>query len=68
MRGIRISRFAVLIALSVTVRAASAQETAAAELATEKLPAGFIKEFGTMWTFDAPPLDYWKARYGFTPP
>ena len=34
---------------------------------TEKLPAGFIKEFGTMWTFEAPPLDYWKARYGFTP-
>ncbi len=26
---------------------------------------GFVKEFGTMWTFDAPPLDYWKAQYGF---
>ena len=30
-------------------------------------PARPIKEFGTMWTFDAPPLAYWKARYGFTP-
>src|SRR5262245_50504583 len=28
-------------------------------------PAGFVKEFGTMWTFDAPPLAYWKAQYGF---
>jgi len=34
---------------------------------TATLPAGFVKEFGTMWTFDAPPLEYWKARYGFTP-
>ena len=28
---------------------------------------GFIKEFGTMWTFDAPPLTYWKAAYDFVP-
>jgi len=28
---------------------------------------GFIKEFGTMWTFDAPPLDYWEETYGFRP-
>lgn len=26
---------------------------------------GFVKEFGTMWTFDAAPLAYWKAQYGF---
>jgi hypothetical protein len=67
MRGIRIAALAAFFALPFSVRAAAAQETGAAELATEKLPAGFIKEFGTMWTFDAPPTDYWKARYGFTP-
>ena len=30
-------------------------------------PGGWVKEFGTMWTFDAPPLAYWKAAYDFAP-
>jgi hypothetical protein len=72
-------RLSILIgtfALSVVAaRVTSAQSlprpepgvTSQSELGTEKLPAGFIKEFGTMWTFEAAPLDYWKARYGFTP-
>jgi hypothetical protein len=35
--------------------------------ATTKAGTGFIKEFGTMWTFEAPPLDYWEQTYGFRP-
>src|SRR3954451_1686175 len=76
MRGIRLSSLLLTLGLSLlAVHQGSAQSlpraergvTSASELGTEKLPAGFIKEFGTMWTFEAPPLDYWKARYGFTP-
>lgn len=25
------------------------------------------RELGTMWTFENPPLDYWKTEYGFAP-
>ena len=28
---------------------------------------GFVKEFGSMWTFDAPPLEHWQATYGWAP-
>ena len=30
-------------------------------------PVGYRPQFGTMWTFDSPPLEYWKTTYGFTP-
>ena len=53
-------RTAAVLALAALSIPASAQQTTA-------VAPGSIPEFGTMWTFDAPPLDYWESRYDFRP-
>ena len=52
------------LALLVAGSTASAQQRAPSSAPAQ--PAAYVKEFGTMWTFDAPPLAYWQRTYGFT--
>ena len=57
----------MLTRLVVAVLGALALNSALAFPVSAQQETGFVKEFGSMWTFDAPPLEHWRATYDWAP-
>jgi len=60
-------RAVALAATLVVSTQLDAQSATQRQAAAKPVAATYKPEFGTMWTFDAPPIDYWRRTYGFAP-
>jgi hypothetical protein len=67
MKNARLLSLAAFAFVSAACSPASVTTTSPAPVSAKLSPVGYKEEFGTMWTFDAPPIDLWKKTYNFAP-
>ena len=67
MKSRSVLRALVLTAALVVSARAEAQSASRQATVGQMAAPTYRPEFGTMWTFDAPPFDYWRRTYGWAP-
>ncbi len=67
MTNVRLLSLVTVVMVLAACTPSVSTTTAPAPASIQLEPVGYRPQFGTMWTFDAPPVDYWTKTYGFAP-